>query len=65
TLFFDDRKQCITIERSLITSKKVKTLNFNLTHEAHKLLDFTVVGILEDELLTTEDFDIQFNKRKR
>ncbi|CAF2464262.1 unnamed protein product [Rotaria sp. Silwood2] len=63
--YFPDRGQWIIIDPSLITNKKVKTSNLNLKLEPYKLLDFTVLGILEGEQLTAEDFDTQFDKIKR
>ncbi|CAF4103514.1 unnamed protein product, partial [Rotaria sordida] len=53
------------IDPSLLTNKKVKTSNVNLKLEPYKLIDFTVLGILEGEHITTEDFDTYFDKIKR
>ncbi|CAF4863359.1 unnamed protein product, partial [Rotaria sp. Silwood1] len=63
--YFPDRGQWMIIDPSLITNKKVKASSLNLKLEPYKLLDFTVVGILDGEHLTEEDFDTQFDKIKR
>ncbi|CAF1103468.1 unnamed protein product [Rotaria sp. Silwood1] len=63
--YFPERGQWMIIDPSLITNKKVKASSLNLKLEPYKLLDFTVVGILDGEHLTEEDFDTQFDKIKR
>ncbi|CAF1489982.1 unnamed protein product [Rotaria sordida] len=63
--YFPDRGQWMIIDPSLLTNKKVKTSNVNLKLEPYKLIDFTVLGILEGEHITTEDFDTYFDKIKR
>ncbi|CAF2073247.1 unnamed protein product [Rotaria magnacalcarata] len=63
--YFPDRGQWLIIDPSSITNKKVKTSNLNLKLEPYRLADLTVIGVLADEHLTTEDFDTQYDKIKR
>ena len=53
------------IDPSSINNKKAKTSNLNLKIEPYRLTDFAVLGVLQGENLTTEDFDTQFDKIKR
>ncbi|MCC7160088.1 MAG: hypothetical protein IT281_11230 [Ignavibacteria bacterium] len=63
--YFPDRGQWLIIDPLAVTNKKVKTSNLNLKLEPYKLTDLTVLGVLEGEHLTTEDFDTQYDKIKR
>lgn len=63
--YFPDRGNWIIIDPSSMTNKKVKVANLNLKLEPYKLADFAVLGVLEGEQLTTDNFDTQFDKIKR
>ncbi|CAF4003627.1 unnamed protein product [Adineta steineri] len=62
--YFSDRGQWMIIDPSA-TTKKTKITNVNLKHEPYKLTDFTVIGVLEGENLTSEDFETEFDQIKR
>ncbi|CAF1418354.1 unnamed protein product, partial [Adineta steineri] len=62
--YFSDRGQWMIIDPSA-TTKKTKITNVNLKHEPYKLTDFTVIGVLEGENLTGEDFETEFDQIKR
>ena len=76
--YFPDRAEWVIIEppvsasNSQSTSKKNKTSNAsttvskaNLKLEPYRLTDLTVIGVLEGEHLTIEDFDTPFDKINR
>ena len=76
--YFSERAEWVIIEapssasNSQSTSKKNKTSNAsntvskaNLKLEPHRLTDLTVIGVLEGEHLTVEDFDTPFDKINR
>ena len=63
--YFADRGQWMIIDPSSINNKKAKTSNLNLKREPYRLTDFVVLGVLPGENWTAEDFDTQFDKRKR
>ncbi|UJR23171.1 hypothetical protein I4U23_026191 [Adineta vaga] len=62
--YFPERAQWLIID-PLATPKKSKTPNINLKLEPYKLIDMTVIGVLEGEHLTSDDFDTQYDKTKR
>lgn len=78
--YFPDRAQWTVIQppassssaSSQSTSKKNKTSNAsstpskaNLKLEPYKLSDLTVIGVLEGEQLTVDDFDTKFDQVRR
>jgi hypothetical protein len=74
--YFSDRAQWVIIEppsssqASQSSNKKNKTSNTssaktNLKLDPYKLTDLTVIGVLEGENLTIEDFDTRFDKKNR
>ncbi|CAF0972981.1 unnamed protein product [Adineta steineri] len=73
--YFPDRAEWIIIDprsssnTSQPTNKKNKTSNTptksNLKLEPYKLTDLTVIGVLEGEQLTVEDFDTKYDKKRR
>jgi len=73
--YFPERAQWIIIDPrssstpNQTTNKKNKTSNTptksNLKLEPYKLTDLTVIGVLEGEQLTVEDFDTRYDQKKR
>ncbi|UJR25754.1 hypothetical protein I4U23_007103 [Adineta vaga] len=73
--YFPDRAQWLIIDprtssnTSQTSNKKNKTSNTptksNLKLEPYKLNDQTVIGVLEGEQLTVDDFDTRYDQRKR
>ncbi|CAF1219219.1 unnamed protein product, partial [Adineta ricciae] len=59
-----ERGQWIVID-PLATPKKTKTPNVNLRLEPYKLADMAVIGVLEGDHSTSEDFDTAYDKMKR
>ncbi|CAF1282118.1 unnamed protein product [Adineta ricciae] len=62
--YVPERGQWIVID-PLATPKKTKTPNVNLRLEPYKLADMTVIGVLEGDRSTSEDFDTAYDKMKR
>ncbi len=68
--YFPERSQWIIIDPLATNNKKSKTsttatTTLNLKLEPYKLSDLTVIGVLEGEHLTADDFDSQYDKLKR
>ena len=74
--YFPERAQWIIIDprsssnASQSTNKKNKTSNIppsksNLKLEPYKLTDLVVIGVLEGENLTVEDFETSYDQKKR
>jgi hypothetical protein len=63
--YIPDRGQWIIIDPLATNNKKTKQSILNLKLEPYKLTDLTVIGVLEGEHLTADDFDSQYDKLKR
>ncbi len=63
--YFPERGQWIIIDPLAMNNKKTKNSNHNLKLEPYKLTDLTVIGVLEGEHLTADDFDTEYDKLKR
>ncbi len=63
--YYPDRRQWIIVDPQSINNKKAKNAQQNLKLEPYKLMDLTVLGILEGEHLLAEDFDSEYDKIKR
>lgn len=63
--YFPERGQWLIIDPLAISNKKTKTSVLNLKLEPYKLNDLTVIGVLEGEHLTIDDFDSEYDKLKR
>ena len=60
-----DRGQWLVIDPLATNNKKAKNAQQNLKLEPYKLTDFTVLGILEGEHLSADDFETEYDKIKR